>query len=186
MTKSNRRDNESDNESVVELTLEHSVTTNTNNEDNLEKDNEQYSRRFNNNCFNSKIIQSKFVQYAKQSFTMISGLYYVLLHTAFMVLIGFIILFVKNKHYLCMLLLVLTVDAFANIVFLDCPLTSLEKKYLNNSMMDNRLNTMKNLDIMYTNDKVYDTQLEVIINAWSICAIKILILIVFDHFNINY
>ena len=114
------------------------------------------------------------------------GYYYCILHMIFMLLVGVIIFFVTNKSYLCMTLLVISLDAFANVVFFDCPLSSLEKKYLNTSLIDSRLKTIQNYGMMYANNKVYDTQLEVIINGWTLCAGKILFLIVFDWFHIAY
>lgn len=104
----------------------------------------------------------------------------------FMLLIGIIIFFVTNKSYLCMTLFVISLDAFANVVFFDCPLSSLEKKYLNTSLIDSRLKSIQNYGMMYANNKIYDTQLEVIINGWTLCAGKILLLIVFDWLKISY
>ena len=147
--------------------------------------NDNYNKLFYNSLL-FKFVHSPRVQKIKKFLYTIPGIYYAAVHSLFMVLIGIIVFFVTNKSFLCMTLLVISLDAFANVVFFDCPLSSLEKKYLNTSMIETRLQSIQKWGMMYANDKCYDTQLEVIINGWTLCAAKILILIIFDWFNINY
>jgi len=139
-----------------------------------------------NTGFIAKQINSPLFQRIRGACSQIAGVYYCTVHMLFMILTGIIIYFVTNKVHLCMLLLVISLDAFANVVFFDCPLSSLEKKYMNTSMIETRLNALQKYGMMYSNNKYYDTQLEVIINGWTICASKILMLIVFDWMNIPY
>lgn len=134
----------------------------------------------------SKNIESPLFQKIRGYCSSIAGVYYCVFHLAFMLLTGIIIYFVTNKVHLCMLLLVISIDAYANVIFFDCPLSSLEKKYLKTSMIESRLHALRKYGMMYSNNKYYDTQLEVIINGWTLCASKILLLIVFDWFKIPY
>ena len=149
------------------------------------QDNNNYNKLFYNSKL-SKFVDSPRVQEIKKFLYKIPGIYYASIHSLFMLLIGLIIYFVTDKYFLCMTLLVISLDAFANVIFFDCPLSSLEKKYLQTSMIETRLQSIQKWGMMYSNDKCYDTQLEVLINGWTLCAAKILILIIFDWFNINY
>ena len=139
-----------------------------------------------NNSVLGKTLDTSFYSKIKETCCKIPGIYYCVLHTLLMILIGIIVLFVTNKYHLCMALLVISLDAVANVIFFDCPLSSLEKKYLKTSMIETRLKSLQKFGIMYANNRYYDTQLEVIINGWTMCAGKILFLIIFDSFNIKY
>jgi hypothetical protein len=113
------------------------------------------------------------------------GTYYKVLHYIFMILITVIVIFSNNITYLVIIVNLLLIDTFSIVVFNDCPLSILEKKYLGVSDVENRLYYMKNSNIMYTNNKVYDSTLDNLINAWSLVAIKILLLIFLNVFSIK-
>ena len=146
---------------------------------------EEYTELYDKSYLVNNLVNTSIVQKLKKFFDTLPGIYYCTIHMLFMVLIGVIIFFVTNKTYLCMTLLVISLDAVANVVFFDCPLSSLEKKYLNTSMVETRLTSLQKWGMMYANDRCYDTQLEVIINGWTLCAAKILTLIVMDSFHIG-
>ena len=146
---------------------------------------EEYTELFNKSYLVNNLVNTAIVQKLKGFFDTLPGIYYCTIHMLFMVLIGVIVFFVTNKTYLCMTLLVISLDAVANVVFFDCPLSSLEKKYLNTSMIETRLTSLQKWGMMYANDRCYDTQLEVIINGWTLCAAKILTLIIMDSFHIG-
>jgi hypothetical protein len=146
---------------------------------------EEYTELYDKSYLVNNLVNTSIVQKLKKFFDTLPGIYYCTIHMLFMVLIGVIIFFVTNKTYLCMTLLVISLDAVANVVFFDCPLSSLEKKYLNTSMVETRLTSLQKWGMMYANDRCYDTQLEVIINGWILCAAKILTLIVMDSFHIG-
>lgn len=116
---------------------------------------------------------------------LILGSYYQILHGLFFCLIVFIFLFSDNIHHLIILLLLLAMDTFSIVVFHDCPLSLLEKKYLGLSTVENRIYHMKNSNIMYSTNKVYELTLDILINAWSLIAMKILILIFLEMFNLT-
>lgn len=147
---------------------------------------EEYSKLYYNSYLYNSWINTPFISSIRNFCCKIPGVYYCLVHTLFMILIGIIVFFVTNKSHLCMTLLVISLDAIANVVFFDCPLSSLEKKYLGKSMIESRLTKLQQCGMMYANNRIYDTQLEVIINGWTLCSAKILCLIVFDWFHINY
>jgi hypothetical protein len=179
----------SDNESEIKEQIKNVEESNDleNNDDIDEKrKKEEYYKLYHNSYLYNNWIDTNTVSKIRNFCIKLPGVYYCLVHTLFMILIGIIIFFVTNKSYLCMTLLVISLDAIANVVFFDCPLSSLEKKYLNSSMIESRLNSIQQYGMMYANNRIYDTQLEVIINGWTLCAAKILCLIVFDWFNINY
>ena len=147
---------------------------------------EEYCKLYQDSYLYNNWINTPFISSIRNFCCKIPGVYYCLLHTLFMILIGFIVFFVTNKTYLCMTLLVISLDAIANVVFFDCPLSILEKKYLGKSMIESRLTKLQKWGMMYANNRIYDTQLEVIINGWTLCSAKILFLIVFDWFHISY
>lgn len=147
---------------------------------------EEYLELYQKSCLGKSCSSQGWIQKIRSFCCKLPGYYYCIVHMIFMLLIGIIIFFVTNKSYLCMTLFVISLDAFANVVFFDCPLSSLEKKYLNTSLIDSRLKSIQNYGMMYANNKIYDTQLEVIINGWTLCAGKILLLIVFDWLKISY
>ena len=73
-----------------------------------------------------------------------------------------------------------------SIVFLhECPLTTLEKKYLGISSCDSRDAFLQNLNITYRCDHTYEKQIELLINIWTIVVCKILLIIFFYSFNIK-
>ena len=111
------------------------------------------------------------------------GNYYTILHSFFVVAIGYLICFVNDMSYLVIGLLIMSLDGYANVVLHDCPLSMVENKYLDKSGIDNRLEFLRSLGIMYTANNKYDIQLEVIINAWTLIAGKILMLICFRNFT---
>jgi hypothetical protein len=113
----------------------------------------------------------------------IFGGYYQIIHYFFMFFIIFIFIFSNNILYLVILLNILAIDTFSIVVFHDCPLSLLEKKYLGISSSEHRIYSIKNCNIMYTNNKVYDLTLDILINAWSLIALKILFIIFLNLFG---
>jgi len=116
---------------------------------------------------------------------LILGSYYQILHGLFFFIIVFVFLFSDNIHHLLILLVLLAMDTFSILVFHDCPLSLLEKKYLGLSTIENRIYHMRNSNIMYSTNKVYELTLDILINAWSLIAMKILILIFLEMFNLT-
>ena len=64
-------------------------------------------------------------------------------------------------------------NAFCIIFLQDCPLTLLERKYLNDSSCDMKLRFMKSIGIHYNCNHDYEYQLEVVTNIASATILKI-------------
>jgi len=105
------------------------------------------------------------------------GSYYAFIHSLIAFLGLLILLFSNNIIYLSILLLVIILDSLAIVFLHDCPLTMLEKKYLGTSTVTARRNALKNMGILFTCDHEYESQLELLINLWTIVAIKIFVII---------
>ena len=107
------------------------------------------------------------------TFKKIFGYYYVTIHF----ILGFscliVLLFSENLLYLTILLLVVSLDSFAIVVLHDCPLTMLEEKYLSYSMKKFYNSNLIKSKIQYKCDHLYESQLEILINAWTITVLKI-------------
>ena len=111
--------------------------------------------------------------------------YYVYLHLIVMLFGLIIVLFSKKIFHLIIVLIVLCLDGLANILFQDCPLTILEKKYSKMSMSKLKNRIYKKLGINYKCNHIYENQLEMIINTISVTTIKIFVIVLCDIFNIK-
>lgn len=111
------------------------------------------------------------------------GYYYNLLHSAIIFFGSIVILFNNNLCHLMICLLIVSLDGIANVVCHDCPLTTLEKKYLKTSLCHYRKEVLKSLNISYKCNHIYESQLEIIVNIWSLIVLKILILILIRTFS---
>ena len=117
------------------------------------------------------------------------GYYYQILHNILIICGTIVILFNNNIYHLSLCLIIVSLDAFANFVCHDCPLTRLEKKYIKNSLSHTRRNFMKNSKILYKCNHLYESQVELIVNIWTLVACKIIILLfikTFSNKNITY
>lgn len=114
------------------------------------------------------------------------GYYYQLLHHIIIFGGAFIILFNTNPIHLLILLCIISLDAFANVVCHDCPLTALERKYLNTSLSDERRCFLKDANIMYKCNHVYESQVELIVNMWTLTAGKLIILLIMKSFTPSF
>ena len=160
---------------------------------NLFNSNEYYNNLTCNNIdinktktkFKDNILTTIFNPFITNLFKKCIGNYYTAIHTFIMVLASFVICFVNNLNHLFILLIFLSINAFTNITLHDCPLTMLEKKYLNNSVVDERIDKLKKCNINFETINSYESQLEFIINASSLCIFKILY-IMYHNFCVKY
>lgn len=106
------------------------------------------------------------------------GLYYGFIHGLFVFLGGIIVLFSNDIFFLCVLLFIISLDAFAIVVLHDCPLTQLEEKYFSISGKRNTKEFLHRLGIMHKCDHLYESQLEFVINMWIAVLFKILFIII--------
>lgn len=116
----------------------------------------------------------------------LKGLYYGSLHLLIMILCGIILLFDNNIYHLCVLLNIIVLDSACCVFIHDCPLTLLEQKYLNHSLVNTQMFILRNLNILYKCDHVYDMTIEFLTNMGSLVVGKIIILITLQIFDIKF
>jgi hypothetical protein len=114
-----------------------------------------------------------------------NSLLYTGLHSLYIIIISFILTFDCNILHLIIILIIISLDAFAMIVFHRCPVTLLEKKYLKYNIPNILKKNLKSLNICYNCSHEYESQIEVIINVWLLIASKCLIIIFLKMFNIK-
>jgi hypothetical protein len=107
----------------------------------------------------------------------IIGHYYTFIHSVIAILGLMVLLFSNNIVHLACLLVLVILDALSIVFLHDCPLTQLEQKYLGYSSVSKRRQLLQNMGISFCCDHNYESQLEVLINAWCFVAIKMLVLI---------
>ena len=115
----------------------------------------------------------------------ILGSYYMSLHSIIIFLGTTIILFSNNIFHLIAILICVAVDSLCIVILHDCPLTMLEKKYLGSSIAELREKRLADYNIVYKEDHLYETQIELLINLTCLIVFKILVLIFLDLFNID-
>lgn len=111
------------------------------------------------------------------------GFYYSFVHFLIFILIGFNLLFNTNVIHLFILLVIVSIDAMSIVILHSCPLTKLEEKYLGINACEEKTFQMKQLGIFYRCDHEYEKQVELLINAWSLIAVKCMMIIFFKMFN---
>lgn len=109
----------------------------------------------------------------------IIGNYYYILHYILMMLFVFMICFSTNKLYLFITVILLSCVGFANLCLHNCPLSMCEKKYLSRCATEERILFLQSVGLNMS-PKLYESQLEAIINGWSLVAVKLLILMIKD------
>lgn len=113
----------------------------------------------------------------------ILGTLYTYIHHLLVFLVAFIFSFNNNITHLCILLIIVSLDAFSVVVLHGCPLTQLEQKYLHENACEMRSKKFQNAKIVYKCDHEYEKQIELLINIWMLIAGKCLLLIFFNTFN---
>lgn len=111
------------------------------------------------------------------------GSYYQWMHNIIIFGGVIVILFNNNPIHLIIMLLLVSMDAFANVVCHDCPLTNLEYKYLGNSLSHERRKLLKDSGIMYKCGHIYESQVELIVNIWTMVAAKIVLVLAIKTFT---
>jgi len=113
------------------------------------------------------------------------GHYYLLIHNIIIGVGCFVFFFSNRIFYLAVLLNMIILDCMSIVFIHDCPLTMLEKMYLDNSLVEVRQKSFKEMGIVYECDHEYEKQLELLINLWSFIALKIFYIIIMDMTNIK-
>ena len=105
------------------------------------------------------------------------------MHYLIVFLVAFMCLFNNNINHLCILLIIISLDALSIVVLHECPLTILEQKYLKINNRKIQSFFFKNSNILYKCNHEYEKQIELLINIWVLISTKILLLIFFNMFN---
>ena len=132
-------------------------------------------------------IIRKMSNYLNDNFglNMLKGHFYFNLHNYFLFIIGFITLFTTSINVLIVTLIVVSLDAISVVMLHECPLTTMEKKYLGFTSCDIRNNILKEVGIVYKCDHNYEKQIELLINVWCFITAKCISIIFFNMFNIK-
>jgi len=107
------------------------------------------------------------------------GIYYGFIHGLIVFIGGCTVVFSNNLLYLAIILLIVSLDAFAIICLHDCPLTQLEEKYFGLSGKRNTKEFLHSLGIVHKCDHMYESQLEFVINMWMVVVMKMLFIIAY-------
>jgi hypothetical protein len=129
------------------------------------------------------VLLRKIAKNVKPYLNAIIGNYYWLLHVFIMMSSGIILIFNNNIYHLLVILIFACLDAVACIFVHDCPLTLLENKYMNKSMVDTKFFFMNNSNILYKCEHKYEKTLEFLTNMIAFLYGKILLLILMKLFS---
>ena len=113
----------------------------------------------------------------------IKGLYYMYFHFFIIFFVAFHLLFLFDYAGLCVLLLIVSLDAFSVLILHGCPLSHLERSYLLIDGSEFRSSSLRSMGIMYSCDDEYEKQLELLINVWCLIVGKLLFLLFFRNLN---
>jgi hypothetical protein len=113
------------------------------------------------------------------------GIFYKYIHFIYSFLIGFIFLFNNNLLHLYFLLIIIFLNAGSIVVFHGCPLTHLERKYLNTSSCSEYYDFYRNSKIMYKCDHDYERQIEMLVNVFLLVVLKCLTILFLRTFNLK-
>lgn len=111
------------------------------------------------------------------------GCYYGYLHFLIFILVGFNLLFNMNVYHLVVLLVIVSFDAISIVILHNCPLTTLEEKYLGINSCEERTYQLKQLGVFYKCKHEYEKQLELLTNVWALIAVKCLAIMFLKMFN---
>jgi hypothetical protein len=168
------------------------TTTNDKNKDSKNKDSKDIIKdeniKKNKGFRNNNIIRSASKTILEKTKKLgitdkILGYIYIYTHHLIVFLVAFVFSFNNNINHLCILLAIVSLDAVSIVFLHGCPLTHLEQKYLNTNSCDERAMHFKNLGIVYKCEHEYEKQIELLVNVWTMIAVKCLLLLFFKTFN---
>ena len=109
------------------------------------------------------------------------GILYFNIHLYLIYVIGFIALFTTSVFNLIVILIIVSLDAISIVFLHECPLTTMEKKYLGITSCEMRNEFLEKSGIMYTCTHDYEKQIELLINVWTIIASKCVSIILLSN-----
>jgi hypothetical protein len=116
--------------------------------------------------------------------TYIRGCYYTLVHLIFMTTIVTILLFSNNITYLTIISIIIALDIFENIMNHDCPLTSFEEKYSQNSTTHDFARRVSQLGIFCKCTHIYEKQINALMNIFLMILGKIVIILLVNLYRV--
>lgn len=129
--------------------------------------------------YNNNIIRN-FINTVSPHIKPFIGAFYSLIHFFFMILAGLCLCLTNNVLHLSIVLLILALDMVFILTVHECPLTILEKKYLDTSIIHKIKKDLIKNGINYKCNHIYECQLESVITVCSIVSTKIFALIFID------
>jgi hypothetical protein len=132
-------------------------------------------------------VVRQFSKYLNDNFNLnkLKGELYYNVHLYILFVIGFITFFTTSINVLIIVLIIVSLDAISIVFLHECPLTTMEKKYLGITSCEIRNDLLKKSGIMYNCDHNYEKQIELLINVWTIIATKCISIIFLQMFNIK-
>jgi hypothetical protein len=112
------------------------------------------------------------------------GWYYTLIHIIFMTTIVNILLFSNNITYLTIISIIIALDIFENIMNHDCPLTSFEEKYSQNSTTHDFARRVSQLGIFCNCTHIYEKQINALMNIFLMILGKIVIILLVNLYRV--
>lgn len=129
-------------------------------------------------------VLSFFNKYSK-NFDLRKYYLYHFMHYMFICFIVVVFIFDTNLVHLTILLIIITLDAISIVVLNECPLSILERRHSGIALADIRSEMFKHSGIAYDCTHEYEKQIEIITNACTMVATKILLIITLKTFNIK-
>jgi hypothetical protein len=127
-----------------------------------------------------------FINYLQPLFkSYFMGHYYLFIHYTIMLAGAVVFLFTKNIFFLCVILFTLVLDTFCIAGLHNCPLTLLERNYLQVNYASSMKEALHRCNIVYNCDHAYESQIEYLINLWCFVVLKILGLMLMRTFHIQ-
>lgn len=108
--------------------------------------------------------------------SIIGGLFYRHLHFIFMIMTALCVCFVNHVGYLVVLLLIISITFAANVIMQNCPLTLLEERYMNTSLILEYRKYMQSAGFGYTNASTKEQQMDTLVTTFSMIAVKLMVI----------
>jgi hypothetical protein len=134
----------------------------------------KWYKDYNNN------IMRKFINILSPYIKPFIGAFYSIIHFVFMIFSGLCLCLTNNLTHLAIILLIMALDMLFILTVHECPLTILEKKYLDTSIIHKIKKDLIKNGINYKCNHIYESQLECVMTMCGIVSTKIFTLIFID------
>lgn len=159
---------------------------------NTSKSNKNKSKKVNTNNINKYLNSNIIRKYLRiindylDYTNFIPGELYYLGHRLMAIGVIIILLFTNNIFYLICTLIIMTFDAISIVMLHDCPITIIERKYLEATCSSDELTYFfQNAGINYNCDCRYEKAIEGVVTSCFACILKIIIIIILNTFSVK-